>query len=215
MDQRESENETEDKQTLCVALLFTIFTVIFNGYAVDTFVKGLIEANTFYTGAEFDCHFYPKIPVLAVLLFLTALTELILILMIASFWYLDPIQSPVGSFVLKSLYILFGPIICAVCFFFLFHMETYGYTCTTSGKQVYNTTLLLVASVFGTFGALITAGSCVTSIIRKLSYLMTRRNGCCANCMNFFITGGEKSSDYDEGEVDEDERTGLRIQSQL
>lgn len=188
MAQNENENDDYgDKPALCALFIFTLLVVIFNGYAIYAFIKNTIRLSRDLSGVAFDCFFYPKISVLAVLFFLGCVSLLLLFLTVSNFCDSDPEETTLGNLAVYSFYFLFGPFLSGVCFFFLLNMDKYGYTCSEDYKRSYNIPLHIVLTLFGAIGILIMVGPCVRKAIQKLSRSMSRREGCCAKFMNYFV----------------------------
>lgn len=208
----------DDKSALCLIFFFALFTTSFNVYAICAFAHTMSDYAKLYQGEEFDCKFYPKVPVLILLCFLSAITLLLLMTITLTCCHDDPSDGAGGKFVLACLYMLFGPLMTGVCVYLLLNMQTYGYTCDViSGRRAYNTKMHVLTAMFGTVGVIITVACCAKSMMKTLTAALMNNNNVFAKMVNavLCIPGLPRRNGQNPAEAEEERLVQPQIRSQL
>ena len=127
-----------DKGTILCLLIMLISFIIFNGSEIFTSVEKLIDSSFSDKSEEFECSFYPSVSRFICTAYFTLVSiscstyGLITV-------YIETNESPFLEKVFTTLlYLVFGPILTCISFFFLLHYDQYGYTCDINYNKNYN-----------------------------------------------------------------------------
>ncbi len=210
-----------DAGALCCIGMIVVFGLLVNIMEITLIARQLTYCTEHYKGEVFECPYYPLITRLVCVCFigLTSFVCLVASGMLVCF-------EEMGITLLETvfiylLYIIFGPLLLSVCFFFLFNFEQYGYTCNRQYQKVYNPAMRFFLAVLCFIAILVTVLSCIKGLMRKMSCILRNNNNCFTRFLNFLLcASGERAvmetqhgrQQFRRGVADTEEIVGLREQ---
>ena len=161
-----SDYETEALFCLSIVVIFTFLINVTEIYAVFQEIK---RSMLIMHDPSFDCAFNPLISRLTLIICTTLIS--FICLLSSAFLLCFNAHRVLEQFILYSLFVIFGPIMTLVCFFFILNYEQYGYTCDSHLNKIYNPVVWVILNFLCFVGIILTITTYAKALIKRIECL--------------------------------------------
>ena len=172
-----------DSGALCCIGMLVVFGLFVNTMEISLIAKQINTCISRYQGIVFDCTFYPLITRLVFVSFIGITSFLCLLASGLLVCFEETGITFMESVFLYTLYVIFGPLMLGLCFFFLVNYEQYGYTCNRSYKKIYNPVMRFFLAILCFVAIVVTVLCCVKALLRKMTCVLRNNNHCFTRCL--------------------------------
>lgn len=178
---------TYDGAALCCISMLVVFAVFLNLVEVSIITRQMTLSRERFTGEAFDCAFYPLVGRLVCVSFVGVASFTCLLASGFLVCFSDMGVACIETVFTYSLYMMFGPMLLGVSFFFLLNYEQYGYSCTRDLRRVYNPSVKLLLSMLCFISIFITFMCCIKTWIRKLTCMLRNNDNWFTRLVNCLV----------------------------